>query len=270
MGMSGRIGHVNTDDARQEVIIVVRPVDQGPPEGLLGLLASMGAAVGSAMESAAITAIDAVATVAGPPTSAVLDRVVPGVTDAVVQRIDITGLVIGRVDLRAIILQALDRIDLTQIVLERVDLRRIVEGALDSIDVTDIVLQRVNLVAVVDAVLDQLDLTELVEQRVDIDALVATVDLDPVIDRLPIVEIAEYVIEQVDLPAIIRQSTGGVATDAIDSVRLRSYATDIATARIVDRILPRRGRKLDAPGEPESLTELDAPGEPESLTGSES
>ena len=92
-------------------------------------------------------------------------------------------------------------------------------------------------------------------QRVDIDALVATVDLEPVIDRLPIVEIAEYVIEQTDLPAIIRQSTGGVASDAIDAVRLRSYATDIATARIVDRLLPRRGRKLDAPGEPESLSE---------------
>jgi hypothetical protein len=45
-----------------------------------------------------------------------------------------------------------------------------------------------------------------------------------------------------------------VASDAIDAVRLRSYATDVATARIVDRLLPRRGRKLDAPGEPESLT----------------
>ena len=46
--------------------------------------------------------------------------------------------------------------------------------------------------------------------------------------------------------------------DAIDAVRLRSYATDIATARIVDRLLPRRGRKLDAPGEPESLSESDS------------
>lgn len=245
---------VDSDDARQEVILVVRPIPEDPVEGLRGLFA----AVGSAMESAAATAMDAVITVAGPPTSAVLDRVVPGVTDAVIARVDITGLVLARVDLRAIIMQALDSLDLTRIVLERVDLRRVVEGALDSIDVTEIVLQRVDLVAVVDAVLDQIDLTELVEQRVDIDALVATVDLEPVIDRLPIVEIAEYVIEQTDLPAIIRQSTGGVASDAIDAVRLRSYATDVATARIVDRLLPRRGRKLDAPGEPESLTEADA------------
>lgn len=239
---------------RSEVILVVRPVDSDPPEGLLGFFASIGSTVGNAMELAAATAMDAVATVAGPPTSAVLDRVVPGVTDAVVQRIDITGLVLGRVDLRAIVMQTLDQIDLTQLVLERVDLRRIVEAALDSIDVTEIVLQRVDLVAVVDAVLDQLDLTALVEERVDIDALVATVDLEPVIDRLPIVEIAEYVIEQTDLPAIIRQSTGGIAADAVDAVRLRSYATDVATARIIDRLLPRRGRKLDAPGEPESLS----------------
>ena len=238
-------------DERQEVVLVVRPVSPDPVDGLRGLLAAMG----SAMESAASTAMDAVATVAGPPTSAVLDRVVPGVTDAVIQRIDITGIVIGRVDMRVVIMQALDSLDLTRIVLERVDLRTVVEAALDSIDVTQIVLQRVDLVAVVDAVLDQIDLTELVEQRVDIDALVATVDLEPVIDRLPIVEIAEYVIEQTDLPAIIRQSTGGVASDAIDAVRLRAQMTDVVTARIVDRLLPRRGRKLDAPGEPESLAE---------------
>lgn len=247
---------MDTDD-RSEVILVVRPVPSDPPEGILGFLAGVGATLGSAAESAAASAMDAVATVAGPPTSAVLDRVVPGVTDAVVQRMDITGLVLGSVNLRAIVMQALDSLDLTSIVVERVDLRRVVEAALDSLDVTEIVLQRVDLVAVVDAVLDQMDLTELVEQRVDIDALVATVNLEPIIDRLPIVEIAEYVIEQTDLPAIIRQSTGGIAADAVDAVRLRSYATDIATARIIDRLLPRRGRKLDAPGEPESLTESD-------------
>jgi hypothetical protein len=241
-------------EERAEGILVVRPVEQEPPDGVFGLLSAMGSAVGAAVGSATSTAIDVVSTVAGPSTSAVLDRVVPGVTDAVIQRIDITGLVVGRVDLRTIITSALDQIDLTRIVIERVDLRRVVEAALDSIDVTEIVLQRVDLVAVVDAILDQLDLTALVEQRVDIDALVATVDLEPVIDRLPIVEIAEYVIEQTDLPAIIRQSTGGVASDAIDAVRLRSVATDVATARIVDRLLPRRGRKLDAPGEPESLS----------------
>ena len=59
---------------------------------------------------------------------------------------------------------------------------------------------------------------------------------------------------------------GGVASDAIDAVRLRSYATDIATARIVDRLLPRRGRKLDAPGEPESLSESETVTESETVS----
>lgn len=234
----------------REVIVVTRPVEGDPADGTRGLLGS----VGAAMESAAVAALDVVSAVAGPPTSAVLDRVVPTVTDAVVQRIDITSLVIDRVDLRAIVVRALDSLDLTELVLQRVDLRRIVLEALDSIDLTEIVLQRVNLVGIIDAALDEMDLTALVRERVDIDALVATVDLDTVIDRIPIVDIADYVIEQTDLPAIIRQSTGGIATDAMDAVRLRSYATDIAAARIVDRLLPRRGRKLDAPGDPESLT----------------
>lgn len=234
----------------REVIVVTRPIEGESTSTSRGLLGS----VGAAMETAAVAAYDVVSAVAGPPTSAVLDRVVPTVTDAVVQRIDITSLVVDRVDLRAIVMQALDRLDLTEIVLQRVDLRRIVVEALDSIDLTEIVLQRVNLVGIVDAALDQMDLTALVRERVDIDALVATVDLDTVIDRIPIVEIADYVIEQTDLPAIIRQSTGGIATDAMDAVRLRSYATDIVTARLVDRLLPRRGRNLEAPGDPESLT----------------
>jgi hypothetical protein len=234
----------------REVIVVTRPIEGDASSGQRGLLGS----VGAVMESAAVAALDVVTAVAGPPTSAVLDRVVPTVTDAVIQRIDITSLVIDRVNLKAIVTQALDDLDLTEIVLQRVDLRRIVEAALDSIDLTEIVLQRVNLVGIIDAALDQIDLTALVRERVDIDELVATVDLDSVIDRIPIVEIAEYVIEQTDLPAIIRQSTGGMANDAVDAVRLRSYATDITVARIVDRVLPRRGRVLDAPGDPESMS----------------
>lgn len=251
--MSGEVWEDSAVDriVTREVIIVARPVESDDDDDVMrGLLGAMGAV----MESAAVTALGAVTAVAGPPTSAVLDRVVPTITDAVVRRIDITSLVLDRVDLRSIVNAALDQLDLTQIVLQRVDLRSIIETALDSIDLTEIVLQRVQLVTIVDAALDQLDLTALVRERVDIDALVDTVDFESVIDRLPIVEIAEYVIEQTDLPAIIRQSTGGVATDAIDGLRLRSYATDIVAARIVDRLLPRRGRKLEAPGEPESLT----------------
>lgn len=242
----------------REVIVVPGRADDAPaPSVLDGLRMAAGAAVG-ALGAAALgageRAFHAVSSVAGPPTAALLDAVVPSATKAVVERMSITTVVIDNVDLRAIVVQALDRLDLTEIVLQRVDLRRVVEAALDSIDITEIVLQRVDLQRVVDAALDELDLTALVQERVDIDALVATVDMNAVIDQLPIIDIAEYVIEMVDLPAIIRQSTGGVATDAIDAARMRSYATDLAIARIVDRVLPRRGRNLQAPGDPESLS----------------
>jgi hypothetical protein len=256
--ISDRIDPVDFTIVSRDVIVVPNATEDPSPTGALGAMRSiLGAAVevmGAAAFAAGSAAAQAIESVAGPPTAAVLDRVVPTATQAVIERINITTVVVNNVDLRAIVMQALQRLDLTEIVLERVDLKRVVEAALDSIDLTEVVLQRVDLERIVDAALDELDLTALIAERVDIDALVATVDLDPIIDRLPIVDIAEYVIEMVDLPAIIRQSTGGVASDAIDSVRLRSYATDIALARIVDRVLPRRARDLEAPGEPESLS----------------
>ena len=67
----------------REVIIVARPVDADGDDAFRGFLG----AIGAVMESAAATALGAVTAVAGPPTSAVLDRVVPTITDAVVQRI---------------------------------------------------------------------------------------------------------------------------------------------------------------------------------------
>lgn len=242
----------------RDVIVVPSATEDPGPTGVLGgmrmVLGAAAEVMGAAAIAAGSAAFQAIESVAGPPTAAVLDRVVPTATQALVERMNITTVVVDNVDLRAIVMQALQRLDLTEIVVQRVDLKRVVEAALDSIDITEIVLQRVDLERVVDAALDELDLTALVAERVDIDALVAAVDLEPIIDRLPIVDIAEYVIEMVDLPAIIRTSTGGVASDAIDAVRLRSYATDIAVARIVDRVLPRRGRDLEAPGEPESLS----------------
>ena len=60
---------MDSDDARQEVILVVRPIPQDPVEGLRGIFAAVGSVMGSAMESAATTAMDAVATlkVGAPP-----------------------------------------------------------------------------------------------------------------------------------------------------------------------------------------------------------
>ena len=66
----------------------------------------------------------------------------------------------------------LDRLDLTELVIRRVDLNRVaqeldVEAVLDRLDLTELVIRRVDLNRVaqeldVEAVLDRLDLTELV------------------------------------------------------------------------------------------------------------
>jgi hypothetical protein len=83
------------------------------------------------------------------------------------------------------------------------------------------VLDRVDLTAVVDEVLSRLDLNALVLRHLDVGAL------------------AEAVVEAVDLPQIVRQSSGSIASETIESVRLQGLAADRAVERIVDRLLMR-------------------------------
>ena len=99
-----------------------------------------------------------------------------------------------------------------------------------------------------------LDLTQLVIDRVDIDELVAQADIEAIIDRVPVIPLANFVIEEIDLPQIIRESTGGVATDAVNAIRVQGVGADQLVSRLADRVLlRRRQRKLDVPGDPESL-----------------
>lgn len=157
-------------------------------------------AVGEAASAAALT----LNRVVSGPLNEALDRVVPPVLDAV-----------------------LDRLDLTRMVIERVDLTRVVQ-----------------------ATLDQMDLTQLVLERVDVDRLVEEADLDRLIDRLPLIDLANYIVDEIDLPRIIRESTGGIATDAMNAVRIQSIGVDQMVTRITDAMLLRRkARATTAPGE---------------------
>jgi hypothetical protein len=61
----------------------------------------------------------------------------------------------------------LDQMDLTTLVLQRVDLVKVVDAVLERMDLTAIVLERVDLVKVVDAVLDQMDLIALANEIID-------------------------------------------------------------------------------------------------------
>jgi hypothetical protein len=145
-----------------------------------------------------------------------LGQLVPRLVAVVLDRLDLTELVIGRVDLDRVAEQldieaVLDRLDLTELVIRRVDLDRVaqqldVEAVLDRLDLTELVIGRVDLDRVarrldVEAVLDRLDLTELVIRRVDLDRVAQHLDVEAVLDRL---DLTELVVSRVDLDRIAR------------------------------------------------------------------
>ena len=101
----------------------------------------------------------------------------------------------------------------------------------------------------VNVVVDRIDLTQIVLDRVDIDAIVARANMDEIIDRVPMVDIANYIIDEIDLPKIIRESTGGIATDAVNAARLQSLSLDEFINKIADSVIFRRkSRKVESPG----------------------
>lgn len=180
-----------------------------------------------------------------------LDVLIPVVLTEVLRRADLTDLLLRYVDLdrvvsavdldsvaaRLDVSAVLDRIDLDDVV-RRVDVAAVVE----RVDV-DPIVNRVDLDAAarrldLDAVLDRLDLTTVVLERVDLDALVQAI-----LDRIDLVGLAAEVIEGVDLPEIIRESTGSMASDTVQGVRMQGIVADEAVGRAVDRLLLRRGRR---------------------------
>jgi len=153
--------------------------------------------------------------------SALLDVLVPAVTEEVVRRARLADLVAQYVDVDRIV--ATVHLDVAA---ARPD--------------ADAVAQRVDL----DAIIERLDLTEIVLQRVNLDVLVPAV-----IDRIDLADLAEEVIDAVDLPEIIRESTGSMASETVQDVRMQSIAADEAVGRAVDRLLLRRSRRPSGPAD---------------------
>ncbi len=123
---------------------------------------------------------------------------------------------------------------------------QVVQAALEPLDLTTLVAESVDL----DVVAEKIDVDR-VAQRLDVHALIKTLDLP---------RLVEEVLAEIDIADIIRQSTGTLTGDAIDEVRYVSVDADRVVARLVDRVIRRRKRHLDAPGEPESAgaeTELE-------------
>ena len=115
---------------------------------------------------------------------------------------------------------------------------QIVRAALEPLDLTTLVAESV-------------DLDELAE-KIDVDRVADRLDLDAIIKKLDLPKLVEEVLAEIDVADLIRQSTGTLTGEAIDEVRYVSVDADRVVARLVDRVIRRRRRHLDAPGEPES------------------
>ncbi|MEV4596736.1 hypothetical protein AB0K15_04980 [Amycolatopsis sp. NPDC049253] len=87
------------------------------------------------------------------------------------------------------------------------------------------------------AVLDAVDLPKLLSEHVDLDAVLAEVDVAGMVSTLDFGDL----VAAMDLPEVVRQSSGTVAGEAIRGVRGAGVNADDAVARVVGRVLRRRG-----------------------------
>jgi len=138
-------------------------------------------------------------------------RLAERVIDIVVQAVDINA-VLEQVDLNALV--------------ARVD----VNAPLKQLDM-NAPLRQVDL----NALLKQVDLNELLK-HVDMDAVLDRIDINDIVARIDM----ERLVEQTDLGAIIARSTGGLATQALDTMRSVAVGLDRRIDRWVTRLLRRK------------------------------
>jgi hypothetical protein len=97
---------------------------------------------------------------------------------------------------------------------------------------------------------------DIVLDRIDVNAVIARADIDAVVNSIDLAGIARQVIDELDIPDIIRESSGGLASETVVGVRLQGIAADERVNHLVDKILLRRhGRKATrrpAPAHPGS------------------
>jgi hypothetical protein len=163
-------------------------------------------------------------------------RLAERVIDIVVQAVDINAL-LQMVDLNALLAQVDVNASLRQIDLNALLAQVDVNAPLKQMDV-NAPLKQVDL----NALLKQIDLDELLEQ-VDMNAVLDRVDINDVVARIDM----ERLVEQTDLGAIIARSTGGIATEALDTVRSGAVGLDRRIDRWVTRLLRRKDRGPLAP-----------------------
>lgn len=124
-------------------------------------------------------------------------------------------------------------------------LPEVTETLLNNLDLTEIVVRRVD----IDRVIEKADI-EAVVRRVDLDAVATRLDIDAIIDRVDLVGMARYLMDELEVPEIIRESTGALAAESIEQLRIQGIRADRFVSHLLDRIV-RRGidRKLTGPAD---------------------
>ncbi|MER8008079.1 hypothetical protein [Streptomyces sp. NPDC094149] len=171
----------------------------------------------------------------------VTDRLIRTLTAAVVDRLDLDDLA-GRLDVNRVA----DRVDVMRVA-GRVD----IDALADQVDV-DRIVERVDVNRVaarldVEAVAGRVDLDRIAERidvdriaaRIDVDRVAARLDIDGVIARVDLVTLTRAVLEEIDLGRIVRETSGGMADETVDALRLRSARADRMVNRVADRLLHR-------------------------------
>ncbi|MCB0918764.1 MAG: hypothetical protein KDC39_09385 [Actinobacteria bacterium] len=132
--------------------------------------------------------------------AAAVAAVLPSAMDAILDQIDLTDQVIGRVDLEQVIADTFDQVDVVNIMIDRVDLAPVVHASLAEVDLTDVAVAELDFERVVRETLD----------RVDVVALAAE-QMDPA-------RIAAFLNDNVDLSEILRTTPGGAVRGVMDTV----------------------------------------------------
>jgi hypothetical protein len=118
----------------------------------------------------------------------------------------------------------------------------IVAAVLDEVDLNGVVA-RVDL----NGVVARVDL-DAIAARIDLDAIAARIDLNAIAASLDLAGLTEQVIDEVDLGEIIRESSGTMASETADALRVQGMRADQLVSRLVDRVLLRKGERHTGSG----------------------
>jgi hypothetical protein len=115
---------------------------------------------------------------------------------------------------------------------------RVVDQVVGVIDINGIV-QDVDINSIVQGI----DINGIV-QGIDIEGIVDQIDINQIVDQIDI----DQIVSTTEIGSLVIQSTGGVATEALDVVRSQGVSLDGVITRITDRLVRRdEGPRPEAP-----------------------